>query len=372
MAELRKDVYNKAFFLQFCEKVKNVYPAFDEQLFMTLLLDEGWEQRELKQRTRHISITLRATLPPSYPDAIVVLSQLVSECKGFEYLFFPDFIEVYGLTDWETSIEALKLFTLTSSAEFAVRPFIEQDPKRMMAIMEEWATDENEHVRRLASEGCRPRLPWAPALTMFKIDPAPIIPILELLRADDSEYVRKSVANNLNDITKDHPELVKSLGKSWLGQNSKTDWIIKHACRTLLRQADSTTLALFGFHHAPTVELKDFNLSTDQIAIGDAFTFKFTFANPTTDATKLRIEYGIDFMKANGITRRKLFKITENTYLHGEYSYIRSHSFKQLSTRKHYAGKHRIAIVINGVEMAGIDFLLKEERQTISEVVNNI
>ncbi|ETT80873.1 DNA alkylation repair protein [Viridibacillus sp. FSL R5-0477] len=362
MAELLKDVFNKAFFEQFCKKVTSVYPEFNEQQFMTLLFDEEWEQRELKQRTRHITHTLRATLPTSYPDAIAVLSQLVPDCKGFEYLFFPDFIEAYGLSDWETSIEALKLFTLTSSSEFAVRPFIEKDPKKMMSIMEKWARDENEHVRRLASEGCRPRLPWGPALKMFKKDPTPIIPILELLKADESEYVRKSVANNLNDITKDHPELVKSLGKSWMGHNPKTDWIIKHACRTLLRQADPTTLTLFGFHNNPIVKINEFDLSTDQLAIGESLTFKFTFANPTIDAAKLRIEYGIDFMKANGITRRKLFKITENTYLPGEYTYTRSHSFKQLSTRKHYPGEHRIAIVINGVEMAGIEFVLTEEK----------
>ncbi|MBK3496857.1 DNA alkylation repair protein [Viridibacillus sp. YIM B01967] len=362
MAELLKHVYNEALFKQFCEKLKQVYPLFDEQYFMTQLFDEEWAQRELKQRTRHISHTLGATLPQSYAKAIDILSNMVPECKGFEYLFLPDFIEVYGLSDWETSIPALKLFTISISAEFAVRPFIEQNPERMMAIMEEWAVDDSEHVRRLASEGCRPRLPWAAPLTIFKVDPSPIIPILQRLKADDSEYVRKSVANNLNDITKDHPELVKAICKEWIGQNSKTDWIVKHASRTLLRKADPETLSLFGFHHNPTVHIKDLTLSTEQLAIGENFTFQFTVNNPTTDVIKLRVEYGIDFMKANGINKRKLFKITENTYLPGDYTFTRSHSFKNLSTRKHYSGKHQIAIVLNGVEMAGIDFILGEEK----------
>ncbi|MFC0561676.1 hypothetical protein ACFFH4_22595 [Halalkalibacter alkalisediminis] len=135
---------------------------------------------------------------------------------------------------------------------------------------------------------------------MFKADPAPILPILSLLKADESEYVRKSVANNLNDISKDHPDLVKKICAEWKGQNSQTDWIIKHGCRTLLRKADPETLYLFGFHTEPDVQIKDLNLSAHQLSVGDSITFHFVLVNQSLDFYKLRIEYGIDFVKANG------------------------------------------------------------------------
>ncbi|WP_141431096.1 DNA alkylation repair protein [Bacillus sp. 03113] len=358
MAEALKDMYNRPFFNQFCLLVKQVYPEFDDQMFMNLIFDHEWNTRELKQRIRHITHTLSKTLPPSYPDVIAILSKIAPTCKGFEYLFFPDFVEQYGLAHWDISISALKLFTVSSSSEFAVRSFIEKDPKKMMAIMEDWAKDDNHHVRRLASEGCRPRLPWSPPLNMFKVDPTPILPILSLLKADESEYVRKSVANNLNDISKDHPDLLKKICIEWMGQNPHTDWIIKHGCRTLLRKADPETLHLFGFNTKPDVQIKELTLSTHHLSVGDSLTFHFVLENQSLDFYKLRIEYAICFVKSNGSTSRKLFKITENTYKGGEVSFNRTHSFKDLSTRKHYAGEHRLSIVINGTEMAEAFFQL--------------
>ncbi|MCY9514014.1 DNA alkylation repair protein [Paenibacillus apiarius] len=358
MAEALKEMYNLSFFQHFCAIVNQAHPEFDDRLFLNLIFDQEWENRELKQRIRHIAHALSATLPPSYPDAIQILAQITPQCRGFEYLFFPDFVEEYGLAHWDVSISALKQFTASSSSEFAVRPFIQHDPIKMMSIMEEWARDEDHHVRRLASEGCRPRLPWAAPLNMFKDNPAPILPILTLLKEDESEYVRKSVANNLNDISKDHPGLVKKIGLEWKGQHPHTDWIIKHGCRTLLRKADPEVLRLFGFHTEPDVQIKNLLLSCDQLSIGDTLAFDFVLVNPSPDTHKLRIEYGIYFVKANGSTSRKLFKITENSYNNGEVVFHRTHSFKDLSTRTHYEGQHRICIAINGREMAEAYFQL--------------
>ncbi|WP_416150765.1 DNA alkylation repair protein [Salipaludibacillus sp. HK11] len=359
MAEALKNMYNETFLTQFCKIVKQEYHEFDSDLFLNLIFDDNWENKELKQRIRHITHTLSTTLPPSYPEAIKVLTKISSECKGFEYLFFPDYIETYGLKDWDVSIKALKQFTPSSSSEFAVRPFIEQDPIKMMTILEQWAKDEDHHVRRLASEGCRPRLPWARPLKMFKEDPTSILPILSLLKKDESEYVRKSVANNLNDISKDHPGLVKKLFLEWRGQHSHTDWIIKHGARTLLRKADPEVLSIFGFDTDANVQITDLSLSPDQLAIGDSFTFQFHLINHSLQPYKLRVEYGIDFVKANGKVSRKLFKMTENTYKSGEVTFLRNHSFKDLSTRKHYEGEHRLSIVINGKEMAETFFELR-------------
>lgn len=366
MAEALKNMYNQSFFNHFCSIVKRVYPKFDKQLFIKLIFDEEWENRELKQRIRHITHTLSHTLPPSYPEAIDILIKIAPECKGFEYLFFPDFVERYGISYWDLSVSALKQFTSSSSSEFAVRPFIEQDPKIMMMIMEKWAQDKDHHVRRLASEGCRPRLPWATPLKMFKDNPAPILPILSLLKEDESEYVRKSVANNLNDMSKDHPHIVKKLCAEWKNEHPYTDWIIKHGCRTLLRKADPEVLSLFGFETKLDVYIKDLSLSSEQLEIGDAITFHFALVNQSLDSYKLRIEYGIDFVKANGSTSRKLFKITENTYRNGETIFNRTHSFKDLSTRKHYEGRHRLSIVINGQEMASAYFQLNSPENSNS------
>lgn len=358
MAEALKNMYNLPFFNQFCLILKQAHSKFDNQLFINLLFDQEWENRELKQRIRHITHTLSATLPPDYPEALAILSEISPRCRGFEYLFFPDFVEEYGLGHWDLSIAALKQFTASSSSEFAVRPFIEKDPKKMMAVMEQWAKDDDHHLRRLASEGCRPRLPWATPLKMFKNDPTAILPILSLLKDDESEYVRKSVANNLNDISKDHPALVLNICSEWKGQHPHTNWIIKHGCRTLLRKADPNVLQLFGFNTNPNVQIKDLTLSTNHLSIGDRITFDFILVNPSLDSYKLRIEYGIDFVKANGSTSRKLFKITENTYKSGNVIFNRTHSLKNLSTRKHYGGLHQLIIIINGREMAEAYFQL--------------
>ena len=138
-----------------------------------------------------------------------------------------------------------------------------------------WSRHENEHVRRLASEGCRPSLPWGQALVRFKKDPAPILPILQQLKADPSPYVRKSVANNLNDISKTHPDLVVKMAKEWYGENEFTDWIVKHGCRTLLKNGNCEVLAIFGYHNADCIHVSSFQLGKTSISLGEDLTFSF-------------------------------------------------------------------------------------------------
>lgn len=163
MADTFAGRYTPDFFNRLIVVVKQQYPAFDSTRFLNLIYDDHWEQEQLKQRIRHISNSLRLTLPASYRDALSVLTPIAPQCRGVEYLFFPDFVECFGLDDWSASIPALACFTSFSSSEFAVRPFIVQDPARMMNQMLHWSTDPDPHIRRLASEGCRPRLPWAMA-----------------------------------------------------------------------------------------------------------------------------------------------------------------------------------------------------------------
>jgi 3-methyladenine DNA glycosylase AlkC len=268
-------------------------------------------------------------------------------------------VECYGLDNWDISIPALALFTQYSSSEFAIRPFLAKDPKKGMGHMLQWAKDENPHLRRLASEGCRPRLPWAMALSGFKKDPTPILPILETLKDDPSEYVRMSVANNLNDISKDHPGLVLEISEKWLGQSKNTDWIVKRACRTLLKEGNTQALLLFGFGDPGHIDVKKLTFSTPSLTIGDDFRFTFEMSFESDEEFRIRLEYGIDFVKANGKLSRKIFQIREASFEPGTHTISRKHSFQDLSTRKHYPGQHRMAIIVNGVEKLNAKFDLE-------------
>ncbi|MGE7115041.1 DNA alkylation repair protein [Lysinibacillus sp. NPDC047702] len=356
MADTFEGKYTIDFFNQFISILKIEFPAFDSNKFMDLIYDDHWEEEKFKQRIRHISNALRMTLPISYRDALSILIEIAPKCKGVEYLFFPDFVEANGLDDWNDSMIALEVFTQFSSSEFAVRAFIIKDSHRMMDQMLKWASHPNPHIRRLASEGCRPRLPWASALKTFKLNPSPILPILNQLKQDSSVYVQKSVANNLNDISKDHPELVKNLACEWHGENSITDWIIKHGCRGLLRKGDSEVLLLFGFETSPDIAVHNLSLEKDSLAIEQTLSFSFSIQSNTFVPQKLRVEYAIDFVKANGSTSRKLFKVTERIFDKESRLYVRRHSFKDLTTRKHYPGKHKLTVVINGQELSAAEF----------------
>ncbi len=361
MAELLKDRYfQPEFFYQLTDSIQEVHSLFDKQAFKTQLYNKDWDSKELKARMRHASHCLHQTLSLDYPQAIEVLQQVAPKFYGFNGMLFPDFVEVYGLEDWYTSIPALELFTPFSSSEFAIRPFIEKYFDQTMAKMLEWSIHQNHHVRRLASEGCRPRLPWASPLRILKKDPASILPILENLKCDETDYVRRSVANNLNDIAKDHPSVVTKTAENWFGKHKETDWIVKHACRTLLKQGNPQVLAIFGFLDASEVQVNDLKLAQNTLSIGEELEFSFTVV-PDQDS-KLRVEYGIDYRKANGSTSRKVFQVNEGDYTASEAkNFSRKQSFQNMTTRKHYAGQHTLAIIVNGLEKAVIDFELEDE-----------
>lgn len=360
-----KNIYNDTFFNLFTAILDRKLKDFNKKKFLRQVYDGEWESRELKQRMKHIAGVLHAWLPGKYEPAIQSIKTLITELRkegirgGLEYMVFTEYVEAYGLEHYDTSMEAMEFITQFISCEFAVRPFILRYPGKAMQQMLRWSTHESEHVRRFASEGCRPRLPWAMALPALKKDPTPILPILENLKDDPSLFVRKSVANNLNDIAKDNPDTVLSMVKKWQGKSPRTDWIIKHGSRTLLRKAHPQAMKLFGLAVADDIIVDKLKLAHDTIGIGEALPFSFNLTNKGKKPIKLRVEYGIDYMKSNGKGNRKLFKITENTYQPGQtYSFKRNQSFKNLTTRKHYAGRHTLAIVINGQELAAKAFVV--------------
>ena len=342
--------------------IKSVYEPFLVDEFVKSTVDETWNDLELKARGRQITINLKKYLPDDYSECLAIFDKVVSGYTGGLFVLgmsFPDFVEVYGQDDknWDLSVNALARYTILWSSEFAVRPFIIGNEERMMKQMLAWAKSENEHIRRLASEGCRPALPWAMALPKFKKDPTPVLPILEQLKADPSQYVRKSVANNLNDISKTRPDIIVKIAVDWYGKNEHTDWIIKHGCRTLLKKGNRDILALFGLNDTQNIVIDAFALETTSIAIGDTLSFSFVLS--TKETTKARLEYGIDYVKANGKKSRKIFKLSEVLLKSNERkSYTRKHSFENLTTRKHYPGVHSITLIVNGAEQGTLDFEL--------------
>ncbi|RSL30248.1 hypothetical protein D7Z54_26960 [Salibacterium salarium] len=360
MGDLLKDGFSTEFLYSFGRKVHKVYPLLDVDNFVDAVVANDWESIAFKKRIRRVSTVLGEHLPPDFKDALTVLYKIDEECNGLRYLFFPDFVEVYGLEEenWENSMAALERFTSKSSAEFAVRAFILKDPERTMNQMLEWSEHPNEHVRRLASEGCRPRLPWGQSLPMYKQNPQPVLPILENLMDDSSSYVQKSVANNLNDIAKDNPNVVVGMVRKWKNRSSGTDWILRHGSRTLIRKADPEIMELFGY---PPVEVKDatITMNASDITIGQSSTLQYEIRVPEGNAVKVRVEYGIYFVKSRQHTSRKLFllsdkKVQGGATITGE----RTHSWEDLSTRKHYPGSHRIGLYVNGVEVASTEINL--------------
>lgn len=336
------------------------YPEFDRKQFQKLVYSDIWESLELKGRMKHLSRCLRETLPRDYVTALLILIKIAPEIKGFEGMVLPDFVEQFGMDHWEESLNALGHFTKYSSSEFAIRPFLDQKPDVVMHYMLAWAEHENEHVRRFASEGCRPRLPWAMVLPKFIADPRPVFEVLEKLKDDPSLYVRKSVANNLNDISKDHSDLVMKKAIAWFGYSDRTNWILKQGLRTLLKKGNRSALTLFGVAGAENFKVEKLNLSKSKLKIGERFQFSFDLINHNKSAQKVRLEYIIRFAKAAGKSSEKVFQISEKELPVGKSTFNRQHNFADLTTRKHYPGEHSITIVVNGERLANKKFTLSK------------
>lgn len=360
MAGLFKDRFNDESLNKLALEIQTVYNGFPVEKFLKSTMDETWDGLEFKQRVMQISVNLGKYLPADYKTAIHIIDKVIMNydiCLDGFVIFFPTFVELYGQDkeNWDVSMAALARYTQYASAEFAVRSFIINDERRMMAQMTAWAKHDNEHVRRLASEGCRPRLPWGRALPRFQKDPSPVLCILEQLKADPSPYVRKSVANNLNDISKTHPDLVVKIARDWYGKDKHTDWIVKHGCRTLLKKGNSDLLGILGFADAGCVKVDGFSLGAASVFIGENMTFSFEIEAQKT--TKVRLEYGIDYVKANGKRNRKIFQISELIFKeNGKKPYTKTHSFADASTRKHYPGIHSVTLIVNGAERGTLDF----------------
>lgn len=354
-----KEMFDAARFRNVARALTEIDPRFDQRKFLKLAL-AGLEDLTLLQRLRRMTESLHETLPTEYGKALRILKKLAPRLEpGFVTLFLPDYVAVYGLEHFDLSMDALKFFTPFGSSEFGVRPFLRQDLTRTLAVMEDWSRDADDHVRRLASEGCRPRLPWSFRLDALIADPSPVKPILENLRSDSSLYVRKSVANHLNDITKDHPDWVFATVERWPLDNAQTAWIVKRALRTLIKRGDRRALGMIGAGEPAKVKVAEFSVTPPRLALGGTLRISTRFTSHSPRPQRLVVDYTVHYLKKSGAPSAKVFKWKELTVEPGEtVTLTKTQTIKDFTTRVHYPGRHAVDLLINGERLAQGAFVL--------------
>src|SRR4051794_31390316 len=289
MAEYKlKDFFDAGLVRGIAADIAHVHPKFDTAGFVAAGLD-GLDRLELIQRGWHVAEALQKHLPQPFAKAADVLVASVGpEQEGtetfgmapFRYLPHVLFVQKYGLDDFEAAMQAQYELTKRFTAESSIRPYLVKYPERTYARLVEWAGDDNVHVRRLVSEGTRPRLPWAPRLPQFQKDPQPVIALLELLKDDRERYVQRSVANNINDIGKDHPELAVELCRKWLKSAPPgRRWIVGHALRSLVKKGHAGALELLGFGGRPEISISPARLVPEHVVLGGKLRFAFEIAS---------------------------------------------------------------------------------------------
>jgi 3-methyladenine DNA glycosylase AlkC len=352
-----KEMFDTARFRQIAADVTAVYPDFDSEKFLALSLPE-LESRALMQRLRLMTESLHQTLPSDYDKALAILRKLAPRIgHSFVSLILPEYVSLYGLENFTTSLAALRFFTAFGSSEFAVRHFLRHDLKRTLAVMEIWSHDTNEHVRRLASEGSRPRLPWSFRLDELITDPSPVITILENLKGDPSLYVRKSVANHLNDITKDHPNWVLDRVEGWPLDDAHTAWIVKRALRTLIKKGDTRALAVIGAGEKAEVNVREFVVQPQELRLGDRLSLSLTLESTSPKTQRLVVDYAVHYVKKSGGTSAKVFKWKELSLDPGtSVTLTRSQSIRDFTTRIHHPGRHVVETMVNGESLAKSHF----------------
>ncbi len=371
MPEPFKNRFNESMIRLMASHLKKAGSHFDADAFLARAL-EGLEALELKDRGLQLVDALEEGCPADFSKACDLMERSLHPEKGFSdemdgagvcaWAVMPmaEFVARHGMKDFDLSMKMLREFTIRFTSEFAVRPFLVAEPERALAMLHQWAVDDNFHVRRLASEGSRPRLPWGIRLSQFVEDPAPLFPILEKLKDDPEEYVRRSVANNLNDIAKDHPELVVDVARKWLvGADQKRKRLVKHACRTLIKNGHQGALSVFGYRE-PDLKLVRFDLSATDIEVGKELEISIELNSVGSEMQPLVIDYAIHHQKANGQLSPKVFKWKQVELFAGQsVALSKRHSLKPVTTRKYYPGLHRVELQINGKSFGMKDFTLR-------------
>jgi 3-methyladenine DNA glycosylase AlkC len=270
------------------------------------------------------------------------------------------YVERRGLDDPDVALDALARLTRHASAEFAIRPLLERHPAPTLERLREWAASPDMHVRRLVSEGARPRLPWGRHLTALRRDPSPVLPLLDRLRDDPEEYVRRSVANHLNDVARDHPDLAVAVAHRWLDEGgTHAAAVVRHGLRTLVKDGRADALALVGADVGAEIEVVDLAVEEERVPFGGALPFSFRLLNRSDRSVRAVVDYVVHFRRANGASSPKVFKLAAAELPPKSDRLVRrAHSFRPITTRRYYPGEHRLEIQVNGRIAAGVAFEL--------------
>ncbi len=369
-----KNFYNQAVVEDIADRVSAAYKPFQREAFIIEVMRD-LPALELKARSFCIAAALRKYLPENYEKAVAILVKSLGEdtntggvegMEPFKHLPFLNFVGNYGLEHPELSLKTLHTMTKYCSGEFDIRPYLISHRERAFAAIHQWAKDKDWRVRRLASEGTRPRLPWGLRLKELVADPTSIFPILDTLCTDPHPVVRRSVANSLNDISKDHPTLAVKIAKRWLKENDtpQTRQLVRHALRTLRRHGDKDTLLLLGLGHGVALKLVKFTLEKNAVSIGDSIGFSVTLISEEAKSLRVAIQYAIHHLRKNGTASAKLFKLAEREVTPGKrFTLTGKHSFKEITTRRYYPGEHKIEILAGGMSLGKKHFILDTARK---------
>ena len=372
-----KNLLNAALVREAGAQLQRAWSPFDKAGFVRRAT-QGLEQLESKARAMQIADALEATLPAQFNAACTVIEAalappvaadgVAAERKkgqglaGWIVWPFGEFVARRGLAEPERALAALHALTQRLTAEFAIRPLIVAHPSLVFATLQRWTCDPSAHVRRLASEGSRPRLPWGLRLQALVADPSPTLPLLAALKDDPSEYVRRSVANHLNDVAKDHPGIVVAWVREHLpGASTERRALLKHASRTLIKQGHADMLALWGAGGAFEGSAR-LTLSAKRLVLGESLGLTLALHSRSADPQRLLIDYAVHHVKGNGSTSAKVFKGWSLTLAPGEARTLsKSHSLRAVTTRRYHAGRHAVDVRINGQAVAQAGFSLALE-----------
>ncbi|MFN4309087.1 MAG: hypothetical protein ACK4FK_00740 [Ferrovibrio sp.] len=368
MADALKEFYNAAVVAGIAQRVSAAHPAFPADHFRKHVM-AVLPPLSLMQRARAIADALRQHLPQDYPAALeILLNSLAGDdhtggidgMGGFRHLPLLNFVGAYGLDHPGLSLNALREMTKHFSAEFDIRYFIERHYDLTMTTVRGWTDDPHWAVRRLCSEGLRPRLPWGLRLKRFIADPRPVLEVIESLRADAHDSVRRSVANNLNDIAKDNPDAVITTTRRWQAEDRDgTADAVRHGLRSLVKKGDRRALALLGFDHRAPVTALDFAIAKARYRVGDRLSFHIGLRHDGKKPAKLSVDYAIHWRNARGGLQAKVFKLAKPMLGPGETVTLeKTHSLKPITTRRYYAGEHKVEILVNGQSVAEGTFRL--------------
>ena len=371
MTEPFKNIFNKDLITQIAKHIKNNYNDFDTDNFIADSSD-GIEKLEMKARSKQIADKLAVYLPNDFVHSAKVIKASLAPydssgyeihedgIRGWAIMPISHYIGKYGLDNFDISMQLFKEITSRFTAEFDIRFFLIRYQKQALETLKEWVNDPDYHVRRLVSEGTRPLLPWGIKINSFVEDPTPIIPLLEALKDDSEEYVRRSVANNLNDISKQHPDIVINIAKEWIKNADKNrKKLIRHALRTLIKKGNKKALEVLGYKHAE-ITINHFRLDKNSLNLGDDLNIELELYSNTDCSQNIIIDYAIHHVKANGTTSPKIFKwkdikLDANSVI----KISKKHSMKKVTTRVYYSGIHKIEVFINGISYCIKEFNFK-------------